>query len=408
MPDTHTDVDVGGWEKLHFSITGEFLTRHARNLMLEGNWLHALKTLAEGLCETTPEGTVGMTYEHCIAILDGYKRLEGTNEMDLVSEDPESTTEYRERLARLYGSIVKLTKGTNQRFTWYMPYAYVDSYGDDDIAATGHAFGHIERVSRSKQLLRRANHYVDDPDFDVVFYPGRDILFHELTEYQQDPCEVYLAFLFRPCEAPPFWFKVNTDAVKSLKNAHKTRRRLECRGAKQRGIVLCPWTKQALESPAILSDDIGNEVKATMLKKLVENTGVDIRAAASMISKMVDGADTSSKPEEDTIFENESGWILRDGRNFGCEYYQHPEMAMRILQHVFDVTSQDMPDDPQKDLEQRGALRVQKSADGFTVAFMLGLKASGMNWKPTKDQLKTVVDYCTKFNKPFPQDLLLS
>ena len=63
---------------LHFSISGDSLTNHVRELVLEGNWRHAVTTLVDGLD--------GMTHDLALAVLKGEKRLAGKDE-DLHDED---------------------------------------------------------------------------------------------------------------------------------------------------------------------------------------------------------------------------------------------------------------------------------------------------------------------------------
>lgn len=106
-------------------------------------------------------------------------------------------------------------------------------------------------------------------------------------------------------------------------------------------------------------------------------------------------------PEPDSKFESTSGWIIRDGTYYAVEYYQHPAMARRILLHVEGIAEKDLPDDCQLAGENRGWVRIQKSAIGNEVGFLLGSIR-----KPTNRQIDAIHDYCTKHNVRFPAYLI--
>lgn len=76
---TTTTTSVG------FTIHGDFMTDHFRNLVREGNWRQAL--------ENTMDGLIGMTSEYAGMILAGKAALEGVNSVEFVEdnkhEDPE-------------------------------------------------------------------------------------------------------------------------------------------------------------------------------------------------------------------------------------------------------------------------------------------------------------------------------
>ena len=55
--------------KVGFTITGEFVTEHARNLMIEDAWEEGYRFLQENI--------IGIDHEISIAILKGEKRLAG-------------------------------------------------------------------------------------------------------------------------------------------------------------------------------------------------------------------------------------------------------------------------------------------------------------------------------------------
>ena len=411
-------------EKIHFTVTGEFLTRHTRNLMLEGEWEHALKTLSEGLVYDTPCGPKGISFEDCISVLDGYKRLEGRNEANLVDEDPEVTEKYRKELDWLYGLIVNIREGSKQ-FKWYRPYAYVTNFGHTDIHASyGIMMGDIPRLSYSgNKPFPRASHYLNDRNNDVTYYLSKieETLSWKRMDYFKDSH----AFLFEPCEAPPFWFVINRKPISGIEACVRTGRILEERGHQQwYHYTDCDWdTCDAERKEAEIKEgkiagqlgvrvpkrtDIGvhDAVSMAEVTGMARTTGLEEETVESMLDVMRGEADDSSKPKIDPHFTMDSGWVLRDGTYYSCKYYQHRMMARRILLHTYGVTEEEMPEDTQLDLEHRGAIRIQKSATGESVVYLLGEKTDGTSWRVTKRQLDTVQLYCNKYNKTFPKHFL--
>jgi len=102
----------------HFSITGEFVTEHARDLVMEESWAGAIRFLKDSL--------IGFTYDQAISVLSGEMCLIGTNDLNL-KKDTTPKNEYLKQLDYLYGSFVKVSG------KWYRPYAYVTNYGPRDI-----------------------------------------------------------------------------------------------------------------------------------------------------------------------------------------------------------------------------------------------------------------------------------
>jgi hypothetical protein len=403
----------GEWKELHFSITGEFITEHSRNLMIEGEWAQALKLLTECLYQDTPEGHIGITLEQAIDILSGRRKLVGTDQCDLVRDDDDHTA-YLHQLAYMYGSIVRLRGRAGRR--WYAPYAYVSSYGWDDVSADyGISIGDVPRVSRYGKSWSRASYYMDDRVNDICFHLSKT----ERTAWS-DKFDYAGAFLFKQCDAPPFWFPINENPLKSLQACIDNRNWLERRGAveeqtedpitayeKKKRIQEIRDGEDPSDLPGAPSQDVTNSVKSDLLKSMGATTGLDPRALGSMIGAMMGETDTESKPEPDPSFEHESGYVLQDGTFYGCDYYQHAALAKRILMHVYGFT-EEQAGDAEKEADKRGFLRIQKSADGVSVTFLLVsvtlLLYDGK--RATQPQLDTVQGYCERHGTPYPEHLL--
>lgn len=82
-----------------FSITGEFITEHFRQLCLEGHWSEALNSIQDSL--------IGFSVENAIAVLSGEKNLVGENKLSL---EENKDTSYKEEFLSLYKNL--LYRGT--------------------------------------------------------------------------------------------------------------------------------------------------------------------------------------------------------------------------------------------------------------------------------------------------------
>lgn len=137
---------------LHFSISGESLTKHVRELVLEGNWRHAVSTLVDGL--------EGMTHDLALAVLKGDKRLAGKDE-DLHDEDESS--EIRKSLQAEYAEAL-----LGNTLCWggkhYRAYALVTELGPDVLFM---AQRHYEEYGMRGHLRRGPVNLTDQQAFDV-------------------------------------------------------------------------------------------------------------------------------------------------------------------------------------------------------------------------------------------------
>ena len=128
----------------HFSITGEFITQHVRNLVLEDNHILAIKTL---------QTLEGLPIDGIHNILTGDMKLVGTNDLE---DRPDDDKKYKNDLRWKYGGIVQ----HNHRF--YRPYAVVNSYGMRDMTFLR------DTLIAHKEFLLRSMFYADDKVTDIV------------------------------------------------------------------------------------------------------------------------------------------------------------------------------------------------------------------------------------------------
>lgn len=197
-------------EHLHFSIDGEWLTEHSRNLVREDRWEDALHLLVESLH--------GFTWNDGIEVLSGRKWLVGINNLELVDQpqDDVDLVEYLESLVWLYSDRYK------EGAYYYRPYAVVSSWAYEDAryatervgSRRGPSFGLISNAtswSRARTLFYARDRLTDRVESDLTF-PGRfgggDVLFEQVP-------------------APPVWIMPKRTAQASLDAFLAVGKRLE-------------------------------------------------------------------------------------------------------------------------------------------------------------------------------------
>jgi hypothetical protein len=85
--------------KVMFKISGEFITKHARDLVREDRWEDALHLLKDCV--------VGADYEIAVSVLTGQQRFEGINTLTLEDEDSLVREQWQKDLSYHFGGIVK-------------------------------------------------------------------------------------------------------------------------------------------------------------------------------------------------------------------------------------------------------------------------------------------------------------
>lgn len=151
-------------DALYFSIEGEFITNHFRNLLLEGSWEQAINGLRASLISSNEEGkTINYPYEDAIRMLMGKEKLVGVDhEMELLLDDQEDVI--MKQMDFFYSNLVKINS------VWYKPYAYVNTCIKNSDMATERALIYSNNPFSDKVLFI---------DFNGVFYA---VLF-EISKY---------------------------------------------------------------------------------------------------------------------------------------------------------------------------------------------------------------------------------
>jgi len=155
-------------EALHFSISGEFITKIARNFVIEDKWEKALNMLKDDI--------QGCNYDIAVSILNGKEKFQGINHLELVDEDQtnEDVIEYKNMLKRKF---VGVCTDSNE---YWKPYAIVNGWCkldlntkfmtinkynsyDETSVPTKNAGGRYYRWS-----MARNNFYMSDPPNDIA------------------------------------------------------------------------------------------------------------------------------------------------------------------------------------------------------------------------------------------------
>lgn len=216
-------------QELFFQIRGDFLTDHARDRVLSGRWVNAVRFLRESL--------PGISTDQTMSILAGTHRLEGVNEVELQAEPQEggklvheATRDYLRDLRYLYAGVVELAGGR-----WWRPVAVVTSYGPEDYkfaeGRVGRELAHVNGydyvVLKGKILGQRWRFYAQHPATDRAFaLPYRGADHYVIFEEQPEP-----PLWLRPDNSDAYWHLSDEQRVGAALLEHMAAgRRLDERG----------------------------------------------------------------------------------------------------------------------------------------------------------------------------------
>ena len=333
--------------KVCFTITGEALTRLTRDLVCEGKWPEAVRTLVDGMH--------GMTYELAFRVLAGDAKFVGeNNSVDLVDDDDQ---EYRGRLLWLYAGIYR----DASRNTYLQPYAFVSGWSAQDL---GGAPGGLTNKHRRQAMQRRgplgtswesaddklyrSQHYMDDPvnDWAEVLY---------VDEKHDQRC-----VLLRSVAQPPLWVEPHFDLQSAL-NAWLKYHELE-----ERSALRGPFYDDAIDERREIREQAqrrrekpDKQTREKIRKQTAAALATDSPFTPDEAETILEGisgeADVDSVPERGNPEDSKHGYILRDGSFYPCKYMQHKALATRLLKHLHSVET----DDPDKEADKRGWVKVQ-------------------------------------------------
>jgi phosphohistidine swiveling domain-containing protein len=174
---------------MHFSITGEALTRLARERMLEETPGEAFSLLKESLL-----GPKGHAEHYAPKILDGEMKLTG-DESGMECVDDEDSADYKEELRYIYAGRVRI-KGS-----WFRPVARLQTGPGDP-----HDPDPKKYMNDGWIAVRIPGGWMDGPPSSIRGGPR---------------------MLFEPVGEPPFWWDKIKTPLQAFRDFDKAGRRLE-------------------------------------------------------------------------------------------------------------------------------------------------------------------------------------
>lgn len=357
---------------VNFKIHGDFLTEHCRNLVFEGNWRGAIKILVDGL--------PGLGYDNAIDIVKGIKRLEGVNEVDLLEELPETSTNVAKQQNSKYGGIFY----DGSKTVYMKPYAYVTNWRQDDLEGPGkvrniyHPFPRPGKFSAdtSGDKYYRSLYYANNKKHDRV-----ECLKLPITELGGKTFDVPsdAMVLWEKVEQPPLWIEIHLNMQLALDEYLKIES-LELRGGHQ----ILNFERTALH-PA------SNTKDADTYAEMAATSGLPVEAIQSTLNFVQGKQDRASEPMVDKSLSRNHGWVHLDGRFFPCDFFEHDALAARIIQHLFNEKPPEGQNESEQRLETLGGVKIATSqlTGDSTITWGLDHKFSKLQWN-------TCFDWCDK------------
>lgn len=336
----------------------------------------------------------GITFDQIRAILTGQARL-GDDSSEGISYVEETNPAHVEWCEHQEMRLV-CDRGIDE---WWEPYARVHGVNADDadwarerLDLDAHPTARLG--SGGAKLFQdwseqRCLYYADNPNTDRV-------------ENLQVPDVGTQSVVFRSAKPPAPWVEGQRTMQAALDGYVRSGRNLRVIGAARE--------KSSLRS-IVVEDDVGNRPEEQAdsapspsgVLDLPCPPGMDPEAwagsLAALTGKGQTGGDVPPQPDEE--YRSRSGYILPNGKFYGCLYHEHARLAERILQHVFGVAKEEvLLLDPEIEADQKHWIRVAVNPiQGENPTFMV-------DRRPTKAQYQTVEKMCEEWEIPFPSTLL--
>lgn len=375
-------------ETVHFKVSGDFITKHARDRMFERGWTDAVHFLEISI--------IGLSLDQVRDILTGKNKLVGTNNFTLKKEKAAKRAELLDRLDYAYSGIV--FDGKHH----FRPYAYVDNWGMDDLITPDPLNPYCPPVKFSgecKSTIGRNVYYMTNRQTD------RPVV----LEHKGDTVVV----LWERVDAPPFWVThYNGQHWQEALDAWlATKHWLESRGHKQSRSDPPTKSEERVDVTAEangLLDAIA--VTASKTKSILEESDdVDpidtaklmagIAIAAKIKSTREESEDVPKPPAPDPELASRCGWVTLDGKFYPCRYSEHKYLAESLLFHSRGVVSPNY----ERDAEVLGWVKIGYSFGKKEDEYFIFHYVDDM--RLTADQLLTIQLWCKKHNQQIPQYL---
>ena len=280
-------------EVAHFVISGEFVTQHVRNRVLDGCWEDALTFLTKNMG--------GMTTDIALDILNGTSKIGGATDepkgVYLDEDDPTQgkTKEYLDSLAFQTAGALRDNKGY-----WWVPYAAVTGFCREDAKFASETYGMAAGQYAGVSLMwaeERVRFYADDRRRDRI---------SEVDLLDCDFPTSKVSILWKTVNGIPFWIdscKTETESVMQ---------RIEVRGIENRG------AHQILDPDAPKTGLLDEPIKPTPRTDPEEHEP--------------DPPPYHTK-DQNEINKFRSGWLSPDGDFYPCSYMAHISTANNIMEH---------------------------------------------------------------------------
>lgn len=238
----------------HMTITGEFLTRHCRDLVLEGRARFAWQTLARGLMGEGAE-------EVATAVLRGTMELIGDSTTGIDTRDTDPDEEYLAQVRHFYAGRVETDTG------WSRPVAVIAEYCSESgrwAARHGNSTG---PQGLREWTQRRADWHCADGETAHLLTLGRNVEGRSVSEDSREAAHI----IFEACGEPPHWLdEHNRDEQAALVDALAKDRRLT-----RRGELMPIRSVTRLMTDELTSDGLNDE--AEDLRDLADEATADER-----------------------------------------------------------------------------------------------------------------------------------
>lgn len=345
-----------------FKISGEYITNQARIFVTEDNWETALRLLNDDMC--------GSSYEIAVSILKCEKQFVGTDEIDLVDDDPSLHKDYIKQVDYLFSGIYK--RGNE----YWRPYAIVTGHSELDMNRSSMVSNRYHSVNDvaipitgtsgyTNWCMARNTFYMDDMRNDIAI----NNLKYKGTGEQ--------TVLWQRIRAMPLWIPTYGSWQEAL-NASK--RNLKKCGAHQYSHELDLIQRRKEAQRTEKSEEELEETK----RKQDEESNIADRIFEAMIDKFICQIKVKRHSPE-----AHNGWLSPKGFIIECNYASHENMACAILRHFYNGQDRDHSSTPGDDLIKRGWHKLQNKD---------WLSLYHNDFKVTQAQYNTIWDY-TQFHK---------
>lgn len=388
---------------MSFLITGEFVTRHARERVVEYGWEDAVRFLRNALPDLGEADAGRVLSGECCFTGDS------RGDLDLAPEDEAVRAEVEAIERRLYAGIWFDRVGRTRR----RPYARVTSFGPDDVVRQRvpnrrHIFPDcsMSRLTGGRPELWaafRCVHYMDDPVLDTV-----------LLDMTVPGVHGPQAVLWKACGPPPLWRREHASPQAALDEwvsvfgplgergaaPSSGGRRTDTLGRPVPGVpdevvaeppgpvspksaTGTPATDPAVSSgptPAGKADPM-----ADLIRSLIPD-GTPAHVAEALVRNHTDtGEYPDPQPAKDPAGV-EWAWVGRDGRIWPCRgYMDHAALAQALVDKFGLVVPPEFRGSADRLLEERGWVKLGRDAGLEPWVFCSG--------RPTDAQSQAVIDW---------------